>query len=104
MREAKAKGKQNLNQKQRQRVKQNLKINNLILIYRMGSSSSKKETSNIDRIKDIAEDELDLSNIDRLQIKALKELNEKIIKMEKEKSDKIDYKLPAINLCSNSLF
>ena len=61
----------------------------------MGSSSSKKETSNIDRIKDIDEDELDLSNIDRIQIKALKELNEKIIKMEKEKSDKIYYKLPA---------
>ena len=51
----------------------------------MGSSSSKKETSNIDRIKDINEDELDLSNIDRLQIKALKELNEKINKIEKEK-------------------
>ena len=27
----------------------------------MGSSNSKKETSNIDRIKDIDEDELDLS-------------------------------------------
>jgi len=39
----------------------------------MGSSSSKKETSNIDRIQDIDEDELDLSNIDKLQIKALKE-------------------------------
>ena len=68
------------------------------------SSSSKKETNNIDRIKDIDEDELDLSNIDKLQIKALKELNEKINKMEKEKSDKIYYKLAAINLCSNSLF
>ena len=32
----------------------------------MGSSSSKKETSNIDRIKDIDKGELDLSNIDRL--------------------------------------
>ena len=70
----------------------------------MGSSSSKKETSNIDRIKDINEDELDLSNIDRLQIKALKELNEKIIKMEKEKSDKTYYRLPAITLCQQSLF
>ena len=70
----------------------------------MGSSSSKKETSNIDRIKDIDEDELDLSNIDRLQIKALKELNEKILKIEKEKSDKIYYKLPAITLCQQSLF
>ena len=70
----------------------------------MGSSSSKKETSNIDRIIDINEDELDFSNIDKLQIKALKELNEKINKIEKEKSDKIYYKLPATNLCSNSLF
>ena len=51
----------------------------------MGSSSSKKETSNIDRIIDINEDELDLSNIDKLQIKALKELNEKINKIEKKK-------------------
>ena len=55
----------------------------------MGSSSSKKKTCNIDRRMDKNEDELDLSNIDRLQIKALKELNEKIIQMEKEKSDKI---------------
>ena len=70
----------------------------------MGSSSSKKETCNIDRIKDINEDELDLSNIDRLQIKVLKELNEKINKMEKEKSDKCYYKLPAITLCQQSLF
>ena len=52
----------------------------------MGSSSSKKETSNIDRIKDIDEDELDLSNIDKLQIKALKELNEKINLKWKRKS------------------
>ena len=66
----------------------------------MGSSSSKKETCNIDRIKDINEDELDLSNIDRLQIKALKELNEKIIKMEKEKSDKIYYRFACYNIMS----
>ena len=70
----------------------------------MGASGSKKETSNIDRIKDINEDELDLSNIDRLQIKALKESNEKINKIENEKSDKIYIQLLAINLCSNSLF
>ena len=69
----------------------------------MGSSSSKKETSNIDRIKDINEHELDLSNIDRLQIKALKELNEKILKMEKEKATKILYRLP-VQLCNYSIF
>ena len=70
----------------------------------MEASSSKKEASNIGWIKDINEDELDLSNIDRLQIKALKELNEKIIKMEKEKPDKIYHRLPAITLCQQSLF
>ena len=69
----------------------------------MGSSSSKKETCNIDRIKDIDEDELDLSNIDKLQIKALKELNEKILKMEKEKATKILYRLP-VQLCNYSVF
>ena len=69
----------------------------------MGSSSSKKETSNIDRIKNIDEDELDLSNIDKLQIKALKELNEKILKMEKEKATKILYRLP-VQLCNYSVF
>ena len=45
----------------------------------MEASSRKKEASNIGRIKDKNEDELDLSNIDRLQTKSLKELNEKII-------------------------
>ena len=69
----------------------------------MGSSSSKKETCNIDRIKDINEDELDLSSIDRLQIKALKELNEKINKLEKEKSTKMLYRLP-VQLCNYSIF
>ena len=68
----------------------------------MGSSSSKKETSNIDRITDKNEDELDLSNKDKLQIKALKELNEKN-KMKKEKSEKY-YKLAALTLCQQSLF
>ena len=51
----------------------------------------------------INEEELDISRIDKLQIKALKEINSKIEKLNKEKSDKIMYKLPAIQLCSWSL-
>ena len=57
----------------------------------------------MDELSKINEEELDISNIDKLQIKALKEINSKIEKLNKEKSDKIMYKLPAIQLCSWSL-
>ena len=70
----------------------------------MGNSNSNFETSSIDKINDIDEEQLDLSNIDKLQLKAIKQMNEKICKIEKEKSDKLIYKLPALNLCSYSLF
>ena len=70
----------------------------------MGNSNSNVETSSIDKINDIDEEQLDLSNIDKLQLKAIKQMNEKICKIEKEKSDKLIYKLPALNLCSYSLF
>ena len=70
----------------------------------MGNSNSNVETSSIDKINDIDEEQLDLSNIDKLQLKAIKQMNEKICKIEKEKSDKLIYKLPALNLCSHSLF
>ena len=57
----------------------------------------------MEELNNIDENNLDISNIDRLQIKALKELNSKIKEIEDKKSDKIMYKLPAINLCSYSL-
>ena len=57
----------------------------------------------MEQIKSINIDELDLSKIDALQLKVLKEIIEKLEKVEKRKSDKIMYKLPAINLCSYSL-
>ena len=41
---------------------------------------------------------------ERLILKSLKTLNEKVNKLEEKKSDKIYYKLPALNLCSYSLF
>ena len=57
----------------------------------------------MEEINNINEDELDISKIDKLQIKAIKEMA--IAKIEgiedKEKSDRIMYKLPAIQPCSS---
>lgn len=50
------------------------------------------------------EDELDISNIDRLQIKATKEIRERIFKLEKEKQTKMLYAMPKVDLCNMSLF
>ena len=70
----------------------------------MGNSNSNIETSSIDKINDIEIEQLDLSNIDKLQLKAIGRMSERMCKIEKEKSDKLIYKLPALNLCSYSLF
>ena len=70
----------------------------------MGNSNSNVETSSIDKINDIDVEQLDLSNIDKLQLNAIKQMSERIEKLEKVKSDKLIYKLPALNLCSYSLF
>ena len=59
----------------------------------MGNKQSTVENSCIQEFSKINEEELDISRIDKLQIKALKEIN----------NDKVMYKLPAINLCSYSL-
>ena len=69
----------------------------------MGSKHSTVQNTCIDELNNINENDLDISNVDKLQIKALKELNNKIKEIEDKKSDKIMYKLPAINLCSYSL-
>ena len=70
----------------------------------MGSSGPKpSENSYMEQIKSINIDDLDLSKIDALQLKVLKEMIDKLEKVEQRKSDKIMYKLPAINLCSYSL-
>ena len=73
----------------------------------MGNYFTKKtnnENCYITEINNINENELDLSNIDRLQIKVLKEMVKEIKEIKDRKSDKITYKLPALNLCSYSLF
>ena len=69
----------------------------------MGSNTSTVKNDCINELNNIDENSLDISNIDKLQIKALKEMNNRIKEMEEKKSDRILYKLPAINLCSYSL-
>ena len=68
----------------------------------MGSKSSKSTASeNMKQIK-----ELDINEkikTDILLFNTLKDCIERIVKLEETKSDKIYYKLPAINLCSYSL-
>ena len=70
----------------------------------MGNTSTTTSENNyMEQIKHINIDDLDLSKIDPLQLKVLKEMIETLEKVEQRKSDKIMYTLPAINLCSYSL-
>ena len=69
----------------------------------MGNKHSIVKNNCMDELQNIDENNLDISNIDKLQIKAIKEINAKLKEMEEKKSDRIMYKLPAINLCSYSL-
>ena len=69
----------------------------------MGSKVSKSNNDYMEEIININENDLDLSNIDKLQIKVLKEMIKDLKEVKERKSDKIMYKLPAINLCSYSL-
>ena len=70
----------------------------------MGNSSTKtSENHYMEQIKNINIDDLDLSKIDALQLKALKEMIDKLEKVEKETSNKILYRLP-VQLCNFSVF
>ena len=69
----------------------------------MGSKQSTVKTTCMDEISNINENDLDISNIDKLQIKAIKEISNKLKEIEEKKSNKIMYKLPDLNLCSWSL-
>ena len=69
----------------------------------MGSKQSTVKDTCMEEINNINEDDLDISNIDKLQIKAIKEIAKRIKQIEEKKSDRIMYKLPAVNLCSSSL-
>ena len=68
----------------------------------MGSKSSKScATENMKQIKEL--DINEKTKTDILLFNTLKDCIERIEKLEGTKSDKIYYKLPAINLCSYSL-
>ena len=70
----------------------------------MGNKNSTNNENNcIEELTNINEHDLDISNIDKLQIKAIKEMNSKIKEIENKKSDRIMYRLP-IQLCNYSLF
>ena len=70
----------------------------------MGSRISKdNENDCINQVNNINEHDLDLSNIDRLQIKVLKEVIKEIKEVKEKKSDKIMYRLP-VQICNYSLF
>ena len=69
----------------------------------MGNKNSIVKNNCIEELYNIDENDLDISNIDKLQIKAIKEMNNRIKEIENKKSDRIMYKLPSINLCAPSL-
>ena len=69
----------------------------------MGNKQSTVKNNCMEELNNIDENNLDISNIDRLQIKAMKEISNKLKEMEEKKSDRIMYRLPAIQLCSWSL-
>ena len=70
----------------------------------MGNKNSTVENTCIDELTNINENDLDISNIDKLQIKAIKEIRERILKIEKEKQTKMIYATPKVDLCNYSLF
>ena len=70
----------------------------------MGNKNSTVENTCIDELTNINENDLDISNIDKLQIKAIKEIRERILKIEKEKQTKMIYAMPKVDLCNYSLF
>ena len=68
----------------------------------MGSKSSKScATENGKQIKEL--DINEKTKTDILLSSTLKDVIERVEKLEETKSDKLIYKLPAVNLCSYSL-
>ena len=68
----------------------------------MGIGKSKNnENNSLEDIKNLSIDEK--TRADTLIIKSLQECVTRIEKLEKEKSDKLIYKLPALQFCNASL-
>ena len=70
----------------------------------MGNKQSSVEKTSIEEIKYINVDDLDLSKIDALQLKAIKQMAGRIETLEKEKQTKMICALPKIDVCNYSLF
>jgi hypothetical protein len=70
----------------------------------MGNKQSSVEKTSIEEIKYINVDDLDLSKIDALQLKAIKQMAGRIETLEKEKQTKMIYALPKIDVCNYGLF
>ena len=68
----------------------------------MGGKVSTSNNDYMEEIININEEELDSSNIDKLQIKVLKEMIKDLKEVKERKSDKIMYKLP-VQICNYSL-
>jgi hypothetical protein len=60
----------------------------------MGNKPSSIENGCIKELSKINEEELDISRIDKIVLKTVKNLSERVEKLEREKQNKILYKLP----------
>ena len=69
----------------------------------MGNKQSTVENSCIQELSKINEEELDISRIDKIALKTIKNLSERVEKLEREKQNKILYKLPNLQFCNASL-
>ena len=69
----------------------------------MGSKQSTVENDCIKELSKINEEELDISRIDKIVLKTVKNLSERVEKLEREKQNKILYKLPDLQFCNASL-
>ena len=70
----------------------------------MGVNQSTVKNTCIEELSNINENDLDISNVDKLQIKAIKEMSKKIDGLQKEKQTKMIYAIPKVDLCNWSLF
>ena len=70
----------------------------------MVNISSNVENNCIDELSKINKNDLDISNIDKLQIKTIKEMNNKIKELENKQQTKMIYAIPKVDLCDMSLF
>ena len=76
----------------------------VVLIYRMGSSSSKseKEVNDIKAVEEMNEDEM--SSKDKMFKKAILEIYDELKEVKNQKKDKLIYTIPNVDLCNWSLF